>query len=101
MTTAILLRFLERLMGRCRLNLVTAESAAEAKLAFAQHKPDAVLLDYMLPDGNGVEVGVEFLRAVSGMLVIVMTGTILPQEEEALCEEHISPCCASPSWRRI
>jgi CheY-like chemotaxis protein len=91
-----LLRFLERLMADAGWNLVTAESAAEAKLAFAQHKPDAVLLDYMLPDGNGVEVGVEFLRAVSGMLVIVMTGTILPQEEEALCEEHNFPVLRKP-----
>jgi DNA-binding NtrC family response regulator len=91
-----LLRFLERLMADAGWNLVTAESAAEAKLAFAQHRPDAVLLDYMLPDGNGVEVGVEFLRAVPGMLVIVMTGTILPQEEEALCEEHNFPVLRKP-----
>jgi len=91
-----LLRFLERLMADAGWNLVTAESAAEAKLAFVQHKPDAVLLDYMLPDGNGVELGVEFLRAVPGMLAIVMTGTILPQEEEALCEEHNFPVLRKP-----
>jgi CheY-like chemotaxis protein len=91
-----LLRFLERLMANAGWNLVTAESAAEAKLVFASHRPDAVLLDYMLPDGNGVEVGVEFLRAVPSMLVIVMTGTILPQEEEALCEEHNFPVLRKP-----
>jgi ATP-dependent Clp protease ATP-binding subunit ClpA len=91
-----LLRFLERLMADAGWNLVTAESAAEAKLAFAQRKPDAVLLDYMLPDGNGVELGVEFLRAVPRMLAIVMTGTILPQEEEALCEEHNFPVLRKP-----
>jgi two-component system OmpR family response regulator len=77
-------------------NLVTAESAAEAKRAFDEHRPDAVLLDYMLPDGNGVELGVEFLRAVPHMLAIVMTGTILPQEEEALCEEHNFPVLRKP-----
>jgi CheY-like chemotaxis protein len=91
-----LLRFLERLMADAGWNLVTAESAAEAKRAFEQHKPDAVLLDYMLPDGNGVELGVEFQRAVPRMLAIVMTGTILPQEEEALCEEHNFPVLRKP-----
>jgi CheY-like chemotaxis protein len=91
-----LLRFLERLMADAGWNLVTAESATEARRAFEQHEPDAVLLDYMLPDGNGVELGVEFLRAVPHMLAIVMTGTILPQEEEALCEEHNFPVLRKP-----
>ena len=91
-----LLRFLERLMADAGWNLVTAESAAEAKRAFAEQKPDAVLLDYMLPDGNGVELGVEFLRAAPQLLTIVMTGTILPPEEEALCEEHDFPILRKP-----
>ena len=59
-----LLHFLERLMADAGWTLLTAESATEAKRLCAQHKPDAALLDYMLPDGNGVELGVEFLQAV-------------------------------------
>jgi DNA-binding response OmpR family regulator len=58
----------------------------------AAEKPNAALLDYMLPDGNGVE----FLRAQPRMLVIMMTGTILPAEEEALCEEHNFPVLRKP-----
>ena len=91
-----LLHFLERLMADAGWNLLTAESAGEAKKLVAQHKPNAALLDYMLPDGNGVELGVEFLQTVSNMLVIVMTGTILPPEEEALCEEHNFPVLRKP-----
>ena len=41
-------------------------------------------------------LGVEFLQAVPQMLVIVMTGTILPPEEEALCEEHNFPVLRKP-----
>ena len=59
-------------------------------------EPNAALLDYMLPDGNGVELGVEFLQAAPDALVIVMTGTILPAEEEALCEEHSFPVLRKP-----
>lgn len=91
-----LLHFLERLMADAGWTLLTAESASEAKRLVAEHKPNAALLDYMLPDGNGVELGVEFLQTVQNMLVIVMTGTILPSEEEALCEEHNFPVLRKP-----
>jgi CheY-like chemotaxis protein len=91
-----LLRFLERLMADAGWRLLTAENATDAKRLVQEHKPNAALLDYMLPDGNGVELGVEFLQAVPGMLVIVMTGTILPSDEEALCEEHDFPVLRKP-----
>ena len=91
-----LLHFLERLMADAGWTLLTAESATEAKRLMQEHKPNAALLDYMLPDGNGVELGVEFLQTVPQMLVIVMTGTILPAEEEALCEEHNFPVLRKP-----
>ncbi|MBZ5582108.1 MAG: AAA family ATPase [Acidobacteriia bacterium] len=91
-----LLHFLERLMADAGWTLLTAESATEAKRLVAEHKLNAALLDYMLPDGNGVELGVEFLQAAPNALVIVMTGTILPPEEEALCEEHNFPVLRKP-----
>ena len=91
-----LLRFLERLMADAGWTLLTAESATEAKRLMREHKPNAALLDYMLPDGNGVELGVEFLQIVPQMLIIVMTGTILPPEEEGLCEEHNFPVLRKP-----
>src|SRR5579871_3093535 len=91
-----LLHFLERLMADAGWRLLTAESATEAKRLVAEHKPNAALLDYMLPDGNGVQLGVEFVRDVPEMLVIVMTGTILPPEEESDCEEHNFPVLRKP-----
>jgi DNA-binding NtrC family response regulator len=91
-----LLHFLERLMADAGWRLLTAESASAAKRLMAEHKPNAALLDYMLPDGNGVELGVDFVHAQPGMLVIVMTGTILPPEEEILCEENNFPVLRKP-----
>src|ERR1022692_258777 len=91
-----LLHFLERLMADAGWKLLTAESATEARKLMAAEKPNAALLDYMLPDGNGVELGVEFLQAQPRMLIIMMTGTILPAEEEALCEEHDFPVLRKP-----
>jgi CheY-like chemotaxis protein/ATP-dependent protease Clp ATPase subunit len=91
-----LLHFLERLMADAGWSLLTAESASEARRLVQENKPNAALLDFMLPDGNGVELGVEFLQTIPNMLVIVMTGTILPAEEEALCEEHNFPVLRKP-----
>ena len=91
-----LLHFLERLMADAGWTLLTAESATDAKRLLKENRPNAALLDYMLPDGNGVELGVEFLQAVPDALVIIMTGTILPPEEEALCEEHNFPVLRKP-----
>jgi len=91
-----LLHFLERLMADAGWKLLTAESASEARKLMAAERPNAALLDYMLPDGNGVELGVEFLQQQPRMLVIMMTGTILPPEEEALCEEHNFPVLRKP-----
>ena len=65
-----LLHFLERLMADAGWRLLTAESATDAKRLVLENKPDAALLDYMLPDGNGVEFGVEFVQIRPGMLVI-------------------------------
>jgi len=91
-----LLRFLERLMADAGWTLLTAETAADARRLALEHKPNAALLDYMLPDGNGVELGVELLQAVPSLLIIMMTGTILPPEEEGLCEEHNFPVLRKP-----
>jgi len=91
-----LLHFLERLMADAGWNLLTAESVNEARRLLQDHKPNAALLDFMLPDGNGVELGSEFLRANPNMLVIIMTGTILPAEEEAMCEENNFPVLRKP-----
>jgi DNA-binding response OmpR family regulator len=83
-------------MAEAGWTLLTAESATEAQRLMREHKPNAALLDYMLPDGNGVELGVEFAQTVPQMQIIMMTGTILPPEEEALCEEHNFPVLRKP-----
>jgi hypothetical protein len=43
-----------------------------------------------------VELGANFLREIPNILVIIMTGTILPAEEEAMCEENNFPVLRKP-----
>ena len=91
-----LLHFLERLMAEAGWKLLTAESASSARKLLSAERPNAALLDYMLPDGNGVELGVQLRQNAPRMQVIVMTGSVLPPEEEALCEEHDFPVLRKP-----
>ncbi len=91
-----LLHFLERLMAEAGWKLLTAESASEARRIVNEHKPNAALLDYMLPDGNGVELGMQLRQAVPRLQVIMMTGSVLPPEEEAACEEYDFPVLRKP-----
>jgi ATP-dependent Clp protease ATP-binding subunit ClpA/CheY-like chemotaxis protein len=91
-----LLHFLERLMAEAGWKLLTAESARQARRLAAEHKPNAALLDYLLPDGNGVELGMQLRQVVPRMQVIMMTGSVLPAEEEATCEEYDFPVLRKP-----
>jgi ATP-dependent Clp protease ATP-binding subunit ClpA len=91
-----LLQFLERLMAESGWELLAAENASEARKLVARRRPNAALLDYMLPDGNGVELAQQLKQMMPNLQVTVMTGSILPPEEEAICEEHDFPVLKKP-----
>jgi CheY-like chemotaxis protein len=91
-----LLRFLERLMDQSGWKMVTAESVKGSREATASQLPNAALLDYMLQDGNGVELGVEIRRRSPETQIIIMTGAQLPPEEEAICQEYDFPVLQKP-----
>jgi ATP-dependent Clp protease ATP-binding subunit ClpA len=91
-----LLQFLERLMAESGWELMAAESASEARKMVTTRKPNAALLDYMLPDGNGVELAQQLKQMVPNLQIIMMTGSMLPPEEEAICEEHEFPVLRKP-----
>jgi CheY-like chemotaxis protein len=91
-----LLHFLERLMAESGWELITAESANEAQRMVAQRRPDAALLDYLLPDRNGVELGLDLRRRLPALPVIIMTGSVLPPEDEVVCDQHDFPVLRKP-----
>jgi CheY-like chemotaxis protein len=91
-----LLRFLERLMAQAGWRLLTAESAQQAQEILGNEVPNAALLDYLLPDGNGVELGVTLQQRAAKVQVIIMTGAQLSPEEEAVCQEYDFPVLRKP-----
>jgi ATP-dependent Clp protease ATP-binding subunit ClpA len=83
-----LLRFLERLMAQSGWKLLTAETAQAGRELVAREKPHVALLDYVLPDENGVSLGVKIRGMAPGIPVIIMTGAELPGKDQITCEEH-------------
>ena len=60
-----------------------ADSAATAVEAAARLRPDAVLLDLRLPDGNGIKVSAVLTRAHPGLAILLMSvDPVSPSAEE-------------------
>ena len=53
-------------------------------------------MDYLLPDGNGVELGVALLKRFPDCQVIIMSGAPLPIEDEAICQASGFPVLRKP-----
>ena len=62
----------KRLLERRGFSLRQAFSLAEARLLIAEEPPRAIVLDIMLPDGNGVDFLAE-LRETSNVPVLMLT----------------------------
>lgn len=60
--------------------VMTAVSAGEGIRLFAKERPDAVILDLNLPDGDGIEV-CQKIRKVSGIPVLMLTARDMEVDE--------------------
>jgi ATP-dependent Clp protease ATP-binding subunit ClpA/ActR/RegA family two-component response regulator len=83
-----LLRFLERLVAQSGWKLLMAETAEAGLELVTREKPSLALLDYLLPDDNGVALGVRLREMMPGIPVIIMSGAELPGKDQITCEEH-------------
>lgn len=91
-----LVLFLARLLRDSVRRVLMAGTVEVARRMFLEERPDTVVIDYMLPDGNGVELGVQFRNMSHEVIIVIMTGTILPRSEESLCEQHGFPLFRKP-----
>lgn len=76
--------------------ILIAENGLQARLAFCQHRPDVVLLDYMLGEDDGFKLGLEFHTEAPLTHIILMTGGGFPDELHALWEERDLPVLYKP-----
>jgi CheY-like chemotaxis protein len=82
-----LLHFLERLLSD-DWNVVAAESAAAARSIRGGEPLAGIVVDYRLPDGNGIELILELVKSNPRASPILITGAVLRTEEEDLCRRY-------------
>ena len=73
---------LDRMLRRCGLQTSCAASLADA-LRLLDWRPDTIVLDLMLPDGNGVEV----LRRVRTSGMAIQVAVVTATSDDRLLDE--------------
>jgi CheY-like chemotaxis protein len=91
-----LLLFMASEMGDEGWEMLTAESAVNARELFRRCKPDTVLLDYLLGEDDGLKLAIQFHAQSPATQIIMMTGGGLSEDERAICEKHEFPILYKP-----
>ena len=68
-----------------RWTVRTAQSVEEAEAINSSNVIDFALLDLLLPDGNGIDLGAKLLEQQPGIHVAIMTGAELSRVDEDEC----------------
>ena len=76
--------------------ILIAENGPQARLAFYQRRPNVVLLDYVLGEDDGLQLGLEFQMQAPLTHIILMTGGGFSDELQAVCEERDFPVLYKP-----
>ncbi len=80
-----LLRLMTRVIERAGHRVHAAATGEAARRLFREHEPEIVLLDVVMPDGDGAESLLpEFLAERPGLKVILTSGAALPESLEVL-----------------
>jgi len=83
-------------LERAQMDVVSAATAEEARGMMRAAPPDLVLMDVMLPDGDGFELTRELktVPGASGMPIVALTARAFKADEEAAaaagCDGFIS-----------
>ncbi len=64
----------EHIFADSDINVISAASIEAADMLIKQAKPDAVMLDVILPDGDGLEAFVRIKKSDPQLPVVIMTG---------------------------
>jgi CheY-like chemotaxis protein len=83
-----LLTWLEQELKGAGFHPIVYASLEEASRAAESVRPDAAVVDVILPDGNGVHLAVQLRKRFARLPVIVMSGMALPAEETAICDSY-------------
>jgi ATP-dependent protease Clp ATPase subunit/CheY-like chemotaxis protein len=91
-----LLLFLATELKEAGWEMLMAENAEHARFLFRKLRPGAVLLDYMLGDDDGLNLGLEFQSRAPATKIVIMTGGGLSDDELTICAERNFPILFKP-----
>jgi CheY-like chemotaxis protein len=91
-----LLQWLAHALTGAGVAALTARTAQEGRDQAARNPPDLVIVDLVLPDGDGLSVALELLRKYPRLQVVVTTGVELTPDEAELCERQQFPVLRKP-----
>lgn len=91
-----LLNFLATVMAGSGWDIITAESSIEAQQKTRGKVVDVALLDYLLPDQNGVDLGLLLKNKLPQIQILIMTGMNVPPKEEEVCRRNRFPLIQKP-----
>jgi DNA-binding NtrC family response regulator len=83
-----LLTWLEQELKASGFQPVVFAALEDANRAIDKIRPDAAVVDVMLPDGNGVHLAVQLRKRFARLPVVVMSGMALHAEEAAICDSY-------------
>lgn len=91
-----LLRWMERVLSAGGWKVLAASSVTEAVVAFRGAAPDAVIIDYMLPDGDGVSLARALIGEAPDVRIVMMSGMDMDEEDALVCRVHDIPFLVKP-----
>jgi CheY-like chemotaxis protein len=90
-----LLRLFERQLAATKWNVMTAENGSQCH-DMLQQGPNVIVLDYLLPDANGVDLACHIRSIHHDAAIIIATGAELSLEDQARCSSNEFPVLRKP-----
>lgn len=79
------LKFLEDAFVASGWSILSAGTVGAARKLIAKCKPDAALIDHLLPDGTGLELAQLLRQTLPDLAVTLMTGSAITEDENDVC----------------
>ena len=93
---AAVLGWLNRVLSDEGHRVLLGSSVKDALRRVEEEVPDILVVDHLLPDGDGVELAVRLLKEYPDTRAVVMSGAVLDEEEMLLCQRYDIPFLQKP-----
>ena len=97
------LSVVKSLLKKTMVQVTTAKDARECYDLFKSEKPDLVLMDYMMPEIDGIEA-MKHLREIggAGTPILVLTADVSPEKQELFLSEGFDGYLTKPvDWHEL